>query len=77
MVKNFFDSTKGVEERNETNIVLIPKTKSLKYVSHYIPISQCNFCYKVISKILTNRMKMLLPKFIFKSQRSFVLRRLI
>lgn len=67
----------GVEELNETNIILIMKTISPKYVNQYRPISFCNLCDKVISKILTNRMKGSLPKFIFENQRAFVLGRLI
>ncbi|CAN6679166.1 unnamed protein product [Malus baccata var. baccata] len=57
---------------NSTHIVLIPKVQNPESVSHFRPISFCNFSYKVLSKVLANRLKAVMPKIISPSQNAFV-----
>ena len=56
----------------ETNIVLIPKKDNSETMRDIHPISLCNILYKIISKMLANRPKRLLPKCISQEQSAFV-----
>ena len=74
---NFLNSGNIDPEINYTHIVLIPKLKSPEKMSDYRPISLFNVIYKIISKVLANRMKKILPQLISPTQSAFVLGRLI
>jgi len=45
------------ESLNSSFITLIPKIKHPKKVSDFLPISLCNVIYKLISKVVVNRLK--------------------
>ena len=60
-VLDFLNNGNMQSEINFTRIVLIPKVKSPERMSDYGPISLCNVIYKVISKALANRLKIILP----------------
>jgi hypothetical protein len=62
---------------NETTIVMIPKVDNPERVAQFRPISLCNVVYKVISKVLSNRLRVILPEIISNHQSVFVPRRLI
>ena len=57
---------------NVTNISLIPKGQNLSHVIEFRPISQCNVLYKIISKVLANKLKVVLPIIISLYQSGFL-----
>lgn len=57
---------------NHTNIVLIPKVKSPKNPKDLRPISLSNVLTRIISKVIANRVKPILPDIISESQSAFI-----
>ncbi|GAU30519.1 hypothetical protein TSUD_65290 [Trifolium subterraneum] len=57
---------------NETNICLIPKCDNPTSMKDLRPISLCNVLYKMISKVLANRLKCCLDKCVSHEQSAFV-----
>ena len=76
-VLDFLNSGNMNFELNYTDIVLIPRNKSPERMSDYRPISLCNIIYKIIFKVMANRLKQILPNLISPTQSAFVLGRLI
>ena len=62
---------------NHTNICLIPKGQNPETVKDFRPINLCNVLYKIIAKVLANRLQAILPHVMSKTQSAFVLGRLI
>lgn len=56
---------------NHTFLTLIPKLKCLESIYEFRPIALCNILYKLIWKVLTNRLKIILPQIISESQSTF------
>ena len=57
---------------NDTNICLIPKTTKPNEMTQFRPTSLRNVSYKIISKVLCQRMKKVLPGLISETQSGFV-----
>ncbi|XP_026459195.1 uncharacterized protein LOC113359837 [Papaver somniferum] len=71
-VQSFFISGFMPREFNKTYLSLIPKNDNAKYPSDFRPIGLCNTIYKIISKILANRIKPYLKRIISPYQSAFV-----
>ncbi|XP_074293296.1 uncharacterized protein LOC141620279 [Silene latifolia] len=76
-VLNVLNGAPIPEGLNKTNIVLIPKKKAPDKMFVFRPISLCTVIYKLISKVLANRLKVFLGEIVSENQSAFTPGRLI
>eukprot|EP00253_Pinus_taeda_P013241 PITA_13241 len=57
---------------NATFLALIPKSEEANKPEKYRPIALCNITYKIVSKVIANRLKPLLPLLISPEQSGYV-----
>ncbi|KAK3229982.1 hypothetical protein Dsin_001863 [Dipteronia sinensis] len=77
VVQEFFRSGLLLKELNATILALVPKVPNPFKMKDFRPISCCNTLYKIIAKIIANRIKPCLPDIIIPSQSAFVAGRCI
>jgi hypothetical protein len=76
-VLQFLNNGHFDREINATNIALVPKKKNPSHLTDFRPISLCNVVYKLIAKVLANRLKKVLGEIISPNQSAFIPGRLI
>jgi hypothetical protein len=76
-VKYLLDGGEMPNSWNDIVVVLIPKVAHPDKLKDWRPIGFCNVVYKIASKVLANRLKLVLPDIISLNQSAFVPRRLI
>ena len=57
---------------NESFIALIPKQERATSLNRFRPIALCNVVYKIISKVIANHLKPLLPTLVLEEQMGYV-----
>ena len=57
---------------NSTFLSLIPKEQNPSSIKRYTPISLCNSSYKILSKVISNKLKKEIPLIISKNQGRFI-----
>ena len=70
--KQFHESWSFVRSLNATFLVLIPKKRGVEDLKDFRPISLVGGLYKWLTKVLANRLKVVLAKVISTSQNAFV-----
>lgn len=70
--QNFYDNTLDLTACNVANIIMVPKVEVPQNTSDFRPISVINLIPKLISKVLSNRLRWRLPDLIFNRQTAFV-----
>ena len=58
---------------NKILLVLIPKVSNPQELSQYRPISLCSVLYKLCSKMMANKLKVIINEIISEEQSAFVL----
>ncbi|KAG7579142.1 Reverse transcriptase domain [Arabidopsis thaliana x Arabidopsis arenosa] len=71
-IREFFSSGLLLKQWNATTLVLIPKFANASCTSDFRPISCMNTLYKVIAKLLTDRLQNLLSCVISSAQSAFL-----
>ncbi|KAF7149839.1 hypothetical protein RHSIM_Rhsim02G0125400 [Rhododendron simsii] len=71
-VQRFFQEGVLLKEVSQTNVTFIPKVPNLESMNQLRPISLCRFIYKVVSKVLTNRLQPFIPEIISEQQSAFI-----
>lgn len=71
-IAEFFRNGRLLKDLNTTAIALIPKTTTACKLQDYRPISCCNIVYKIITKIIANRLKTIPKSSISRSQSAFL-----
>ncbi|GKD84121.1 RNA-directed DNA polymerase, eukaryota, partial [Tanacetum coccineum] len=76
-VECFFDSGMFPKGNNASFIAWIPKVTDAKFVTDFRPISLIGSVYKVVTKILANRLSLVISDLVSDTQSAFVANRQI
>ena len=75
--KDFFQNEQFVKSLNATFLVLVPKGSTVEDLKDLRPISLVGSLYKILSKVLANRIKRVMGLIFSQSQNAFVVGRQI
>ncbi|KAL6584555.1 hypothetical protein OROMI_003844 [Orobanche minor] len=71
-IQDFFLNGRLLKSLNASLITLIPKSQTANSIRDYRPIACCNVLYKIISKVITNRLGKVMQYLTGDEQAAFV-----
>lgn len=71
-IREAYENPSSIKHFNQTLLTLVPKSEDPTTPVQFRPIALCNVIYKILTKVLSNRMQSFLPALINKTQCSFV-----
>nr|ABN09154.1 RNA-directed DNA polymerase (Reverse transcriptase) [Medicago truncatula] len=71
-VLQFFNTGWILPNFNANTLILIPKTQNADSMDQFRPIAMANFKFKIISKILADRLAQIMPNIVSQEQRGFI-----
>ncbi|GLU22472.1 hypothetical protein SLE2022_385450 [Rubroshorea leprosula] len=71
-IKEFHQNARLVKGINSSYITLVPKKKNPTSLKEFRPICTIGSMYKILAKVLANRLKMVIAKIISASQSAFI-----
>lgn len=74
-VQEFQQSRKFLTQINSTSMCLLHKCVNASRVTDFRPTSCCNVIYKILTKVLANMIRLMLPRVVDYCQRAFITRR--
>lgn len=72
LLDEFYENRLKLEEFNDANIIMIPKVDQPTNTSDFRPINVLNLIPKLISKVLSNGLRLVLPDLISPNQTAIV-----
>jgi hypothetical protein len=71
-VLEFFTSSWILPGFNSNIIALLPKSPDASFIDHYRPIAMANFKFKIISKVIADRLASIMPNLVSAEQKGFI-----
>ena len=72
VLKDFYETDRFVRSQNSTFIVLVPKKRGAEDFKDFRPISFVGSLYKLIAKVIANRLKKIMGRLVNKAQNVFM-----
>ena len=77
MFRDFYSGNLSLFSLNFGILTLIPKLKEVKMIQQYRPICMLNVSFKIFTKVLANRLNIVINKLIKPTQTAFMTSRYI
>jgi hypothetical protein len=72
LLQHFYNNALNVAKLNHAMLCLLPKEKDVTVIQKFRPISLVDCSYKIISKVLTNRLSVIVNTIVDEAQTTFI-----